>query len=305
MNKLKPFKLTWFVLPVTLWPLLACFAGSTATAIPPGRPANYEIQIATPTLDPAQITPTIEVVGEVAIIAPLSDAPTYTPDPNALIVTPTPVIIVVTATPEQITATPVITVVVAPTSPPRPTATPAPPQQGGEWDFESDFVPWPNPYGEPCPGAAVASAWTAFVENGPYGSSCMNENLYQPNVQSGLKSQEITFDFIAANSGVLRTIPTAPGHRYSIKAFAKHDHSISPVEMALGVDLTGGTSWAAETVQWFPWDGSAEDAWVETEETITASGEQLTIFIKGFHPVADQGGKTVIDNVSVTDLGPE
>ena len=28
----------------------------------------------------------------------------------------------------------------------------------------------------------------------------MNENLYQPNVFSGLKSQEITFDFIAANS---------------------------------------------------------------------------------------------------------
>jgi hypothetical protein len=151
----------------------------------------------------------------------------------------------------------------------------------------------------------VASGWTAFVEDGPYGSSCMNENLYQPNVFSGLKSQEMTFDFIAANSGVLRTIPTKVGHRYNIIAHAKHDHSIAPVEMALGVDLTGGTDWTASTVQWFAWDGAAEDTWIPTEETITATGEVMTIFIKGFHPMADQGGKTVIDNVSVTDLGLE
>jgi hypothetical protein len=57
-------------------------------------------------------------------------------------------------------------------------------------------------------------------------------------------------------------------------------------------------------VQWFAWDGAAQDEWVETEETVSATGEQMTIFIKGFHPMADQGGKTVIDNVSVTDLGP-
>ncbi len=30
----------------------------------------------------------------------------------------------------------------------------------------------------------------------------------------------------------------------------------------------------------------------------------MTIFIKGFHPMAEQGGKTVIDNVNITDLGP-
>ena len=188
---------------------------------------------------------------------------------------------------------------------PRPVVEPDPPLQGGDWDFETDFIPWPNPYGEPCPGARVASGWTAFVEDGQYGSSCLNENLYQPNVHSGLKSQEITFDFIAANSGVLRTTPTKVGHRYNIVAHAKHDRSIAPVEMALGVDLTGGTDWTAASVQWFAWDSPAEDTWNATEETITATGERMTIFIKGFHPMADQGGKTVIDNVSVTDLGAE
>jgi hypothetical protein len=133
----------------------------------------------------------------------------------------------------------------------------------------------------------------------------MNENLYQPNVFSGAKSQEITFDFISAHSGVYRTMPTQVGHRYNIVAYAKHDHSTSVVQMALGVDLSGGTAWDAESVTWFPWDDDAEDTWVATEETVTASGEALTIFIRGFHPLAEQGGKTVIDNVSVTDLGPE
>jgi hypothetical protein len=151
----------------------------------------------------------------------------------------------------------------------------------------------------------VASGWVAFVEDGQYGSSCMNENLYQPNVFSGLKSQEITFDFIAANSGILRPIPTKVGHRYKIVAYAKHDHSIAPVQMALGVDLSGGTDWTAETIQWFAWDSDPEDTWNPTEEIVTATGEVMTIFIKGFHPQGDQGGKTVIDNVSVTDLGVE
>jgi hypothetical protein len=249
------------------------------------------------------------------IVEPLGDAPTHTPDPNS---TPT--------LPPRATATPtlaisptlalaaaatgvVVTPVVTRATVAAPTATrvvePDPPRAGGDWDFETEYVPWGNPYGEPCPGAAVAGGWTAFVEDGPFGSSCLNENLYRPNVNSGAKSQEITFDFIAANSGVFRTIPVQVGHQYSITAHAKHDRSLAPVQMSLGVDLTGGSDWTADTVTWFPWDSDAEDTWVATEETITATGERMTIFIKGFHPLAEQGGKTVIDNVSVTDLGVE
>ena len=73
--------------------------------------------------------------------------------------------------------------------------------------------------------------------------------------------------------------------------------------MYLGVDLTGGTVWNGETVEWFAWDSEVEDAWVPSEAIVTATGESMTIFIRGHHPVAEQGGKTVIDNVSVTDLG--
>jgi hypothetical protein len=291
--------------------LLACgLARQTPEPVPEGQQLEFDIQTSTPTA---------------TVVLGLANAPTHTPDPRA------------TATPEvTATLTPSATVEAsgevsvpspseaeaaetptleteAPTSveeapAPAPTATvaaaTAEPLLGGDWDFESDFIPWGNPYGEPCPGAAVASGWSAFVEQGQFGSSCFNENLYRPNVFSGAKSQEITFDFIAANSGVFRTIPTQPGHRYQIMAHAKHDHSLAVVEMFLGVDLIGGTVWDGESVQWFPWDDGVEDAWTVTEETVTATGESLTLFIRGVHPLAEQGGKTVIDNVSVIDLGP-
>ncbi len=314
-NKLTRLSAT--LLLVTLVPLLACRLGnSPGTAIPAVPPAQFEVQTATPTTDPGQATSTPGgAEAEAAVVLPLGDAPTHTPDPNALPTSPlagTSVLIPVTTPTSPLTVTAeltpttvALTQTVVAASKPHPPVEPDPPRQGGDWDFETEFIPWPNPYGEPCPGARVGSGWTAFVEDGPYGSSCLNENLYQPNVQSGLKSQEITFDFISANSGIWRTIPTKVGHRYSITAYAKHDHSISPVEMALGVDLTGGTVWNVDTVQWFAWDNPAEDTWTPTEETISATGESMTIFIKGFHPQADQGGKTVIDNVSVTDLGAE
>jgi hypothetical protein len=302
----------WAIAAPTLLSLACLIGGRAGTALPPQRPADFEVQTATPTTNARLTTVDLEAT-ELDVVTSMADAPTHTPDPNAVPTQPPPPTATLvplaeptlTLTPTSvITATSPLTEAVVAAPPPRPAATPDPPLQGGDWDFESDFIPWPNPFGEPCPGARVASGWTAFVEQGEYGSSCMNENLYRPNVFSGLKSQEITFDFIAANSGVFRTIPVKEGHRYNIMAFGKHDHSLAVVELFLGVDLTGGTIWNAETVQWFPWDSGAEDAWLPTEETVTATGEAITIFVRGIHPLAEQGGKTVIDNVSVTDLGP-
>lgn len=329
MDGYAKYKLLAFFLILASLPSLACLiTTSEGTAIPVGRSTDFEVQTATPTLKRPPTAETSTTTEEEAeLVLPLGDAPTNTPDPDV----PTPTATLVVQPTETVTTTEIATTTLATAessaalpltstvsltqteaatatattiAPAQPTSPPAPPLTGGDWDFEADFVPWPNPYGEPCPGASVASGWTAFVQEGEYGSSCMNENLYQPNVFSGAKSQEITFDFITANSGIYRTIPTQVGHRYNIMAYAKHDRSISVVEMALGVDMTGGTVWNAETVTWFPWDEDAEDTWLATEETVTATGETLTLFIKGFHPLAEQGGKTVIDKVSVTDLGP-
>jgi hypothetical protein len=286
--------------------LLACsIVRQTPQPLPEGQQLKFDVQTATPTG---------------TVVLALINAPTHTPDPRATATSQVTATITLTPTlAGDATEPPVEATVpeaseaeeteIATVEPPTPAPTPvpaatAPPLSGGDWDFEGSFVPWGNPYGAPCPGASVASGWSAFVEQGQYGSSCFNENLYRPNVFSGAKSQEITFDFVGANSGVFRTIPTQPGHRYQLTAYAKHDRSISVVQMFLGVDFTGGTVWNVETVQWFPWDDGAEDTWTATEETVTAEGENMTLFIRGYHPLAEQGGKTVIDNVTVTDLGP-
>lgn len=315
MPKLNQYQTLLIFTGAATLPLLACLTGGAATAIPAGRPASFQVQTSAPTLNAPTVTPPAAPKEEApAVLLSLADAPTHTPDPNRAPptlppepLTPTPSATVsqdsASAAPESPLATPTATSSASRTPRPTPAAELAPPLEGGDWDFEGDFVPWANPYGEPCPGAAVASGWTAFVENGEFGSSCFNENLYGPNVFSGRKSQEITFDFIAANSGVYRAVPTTPQHQYSIVAYARHDHSTSPVEMYLGLDLSGGTDWQADSVEWFAWDDTTEDAWAATEETITASGSSVTIFIRGVHPLAEQGGKTVIDNVSVTDLG--
>ena len=80
--------------------------------------------------------------------------------------------------------------------------------------------------------------------------------------------------------------------------------SDSPVELSLGVDLTSGQDWQAGSVTWYPWDETAEDVWVHTQVVVKAAGDRLTLFLKGFHPFAMQGGATLFDDVRVMDLGP-
>ena len=123
-------------------------------------------------------------------------------------------------------------------------------------------------------------------------------------MHSGERSQEITFDFVSAEAGIAKQAQTIPGYRYQIEAWGKHVQSESPVELSLGVDLTGGGNWQAATVEWYPWDETGEDIWVHTQVTVRASGETLTIFLKGYHPLAAQGGATLFDDVRVVDLGP-
>ena len=76
------------------------------------------------------------------------------------------------------------------------------------------------------------------------------------------------------------------------------------MELALGIDLNGGQDYQAASVLWSPWDEGTEDAWVHTEETITATAPSMTIFLKAHHPQPAQGGATLFDDVRVVDLGP-
>jgi hypothetical protein len=133
----------------------------------------------------------------------------------------------------------------------------------------------------------------------------MNQTTWQTNVYSGESAQEITFAFVGNQAGIFKTAPTTPGHRHKVEAFIKREFSPAPVEVQLGLDVTGGVNWEADTIQWFSWREEADDQWAKTEETITATGETMTIFIKGSHPFPEPGGALRIDNVSVTDEGPE
>jgi hypothetical protein len=255
---------------------------------------TFEIQTATPTFTP---------------ILTLVDVPTYTPDPNA---TPTPTITPTSEVTSTITveseATPTPTNPPAPATKapsPTPTVPPAEPLQGGVWDFEDGFEPWGNPYGDACPGSGLANGWTAFTNRDQYGSACMNQTVWKDNVHSGHSAQEITFAYVGIEAGVFRTAPTIAGHRYTIEAYMRREFSPAKVSVSLGVDLNGGTDWQSENVQWFPWNEDVDDAWGKTSVTVTATGERMTIFLKGSHPYPEPGGTLRLDNVSVVDLGPE
>ena len=170
--------------------------------------------------------------------------------------------------------------------------------------MEAGFVPGSSPLGEDCPGWAVAVGWRAFMAPGTPASSCLNENKNVANIHRGERSQEITFDFVSAEAGILKVARTIPGHRYQIEAWGKHTRSQSPVELFLGVDAAGGEDWQAASVTWHPWAETEEEAWVHTQVIVRASGEGLTVFLKGYHPFAAQGGATLFDDVRIVDLGP-
>lgn len=299
------------LLPLMALLLIRCGSGAAGVAPTPTK-TRVALSLVTNTPLPTLTwTPTISAGASSTISAPSPSPPPPTdtpPPPTATQPPPTAVDAPALPRPTNTVTSPSPA---EPTSLPPPTATPVPssrpslpPRQGGEWDMEAGFVPGVSPLGEDCPGWAVAVGWQAFLAPGMPASSCFNENKNPANVKSGERSQEITFDFISAEAGIWRHAQTIPGHGYQIEAWGKHVRSASPVELSLGVDLTGGEDWQAAAVTWRPWDETAEETWVHTRVTVRASGETLTVFLKGYHLFAEQGGATLFDDVRVVDLGP-
>jgi len=265
----------------------------------------------TPTLTSTSPSPPTATVSDVAIAAetPEAEGPTTFEMSPATIEPTTPLIPTETPTPTE-TASPVTPPTSTPTSPP-PTPTPRPvtppdePRRGGSWDLEDGFVDWSNPYGDDCSGSKVAVGWQGFTSRGQYGSSCFVHNEYTPNVFSGGHSQEVTFDFVDSHAGLYRTFDSKPNHQYQVIARLRHVGTTPPMQFHFGYDLTGGTSWEAETVQWTPWREFLVDQWMAHEQTFVATGPSTTIYIKGFHDTATQGGATYIDAIEVVDLGEQ
>ncbi len=288
-----------------LAPLIAC---AVLRQTPQPRPELdqlvFEVQTATPTAPP---------------ILELDDVATYTPDPNATATSAATSTAEGTVEPskeagtdseaeasEEATGAEPVALTAPPASAATtPTVPVAEPLQGGEWDFEAGFQSWTNPYGDSCAASGLANGWTAFTTRDQFGSSCMNQTTWQDNVFTGANAQEITFAYVGNEAGIYKTAPATPGHRYEVTAHMRREFSPSKVDVALGIDPTGGANWQAESVEWFAWKEDLDDEWNKTEEIVTALGDRITIFIKGSHPYPEPGGALRIDAVTVFDLGPE
>jgi hypothetical protein len=264
----------------TTRPAVALVPTGAATAVLPAIPtATPE-----PTLPPAA-TAEVPAPADTATLAP----PTPTPAPP---VTPPP------------TATDIPAPI--PTRLPAPVAT-QPPLQGGSWDLEDGFYAWQSPYEGFT--ARVANGWQPFAKiYDPKAPPRLNENKYLPNIHSGERSQEVSFDWRSGETGIFRTQQATPGHRYAVKAWAKYAPSESGVQLYLGIDLTGGSNYAAGSVTWYPWRDATPNQWIATVETVRAPSGKLTIFLRSVHPLAADGGNkpggnTMFDDVSLIDLG--
>lgn len=226
--------------------------------------------------------------------------PTFTPLPAptntaTTTATPSPARSIITA--PRATAT-----LRAPTATRPPAAAPPqPPREGGTWDFEGGWYNTPSEF----EGRVdrVAEDWKFFRRRGQFGQATFNENKNPANVHRGIRSQELAFESSDGEAGVNRSLPVIPNHRYTISAWGIHFPSPTPIELYLGVDLTGGGNWQAATVQWFPWNETSEATWLHTQATVRATGTTMTIFLKAVHRIAAGGGATLFDDVSIIDLG--
>ena len=110
-----------------------------------------------------------------------------------------------------------------------------------------------------------------------------------------------TTEATATLAGVFQSAPTIPGHRYFVQLSLPSETSPAEITGTLGIDVSGGLDWQAETVQWFVFDQARlEETGATMAETVTATGETMTLFIK-----SETGAPFPLDSVEVVDLGPE
>lgn len=281
----KRLKLGWLNVVIIVCGLAACRVGEvTPEATRTPRPTFTRV-VPTEffTVTPAPSVTATAVPTGVATV-PLVRATTAAPRATSTRLAPTP------------TRAPAVpSVVSAPVVPAQP------PREGGTWDFEGGWYDTPSNF----EGRVdrVADEWKFFRRRGEYGQPTFNENKNPTNVHRGIRSQEIAFESSDGEAGVYRTLQVIPNHRYTISAWGIHYPSPTPIEMFLGVDLTGGGNYQATSVQWFPWRETGDSQWRHSQETVRAAGSQMTVFLRALHRTAAGGGAMLFDDVTVTDLG--
>ena len=169
---------------------------------------------------------------------------------------------------------------------------------------------WVCPYGDLLRGGGVGLGWQTFnPENTDYPEnhwhSHFSENKDPTSAHSGKFSQRVSFEYVACEAGLFRTITTAPEHTYRVEAWGKYKSSLANPILYIGLDPTGGTNPKANTVTWTTFSGSGGDTWLQGVAKIKATGKAMTIFLRALRPVGKslEYGDTFFDDVSVWDEG--
>ena len=139
---------------------------------------------------------------------------------------------------------------------------------------------------------AVANEWEPYVIDVP--TAAPIEPLFQCEscvVHGGRRSQRIGVvgGFVA---GLTQRLGTNPGWDYQVSAWF-HLEERGAGRYRLGIDPTGGTDPASESVAW--WEGNEQLRWAQLAGRVTARGSALTIFLE-----ADvERGAVYLDDVTV------
>ncbi len=132
-------------------------------------------------------------------------------------------------------------------------------------------------------GGAVGTGWTAFGSTG-YGAAfaVVSDQVHAGSLAQLVRSPQPTSNDKYA--GVYQVVGTVTGQPYTVRAWNRTQFSRGNAWdyiARLGIDLTGGTSFEAPTVNWYEFD-SAKNVWLLLEKSVTATGGSMTIFLEGW-----------------------
>jgi len=171
-------------------------------------------------------------------------------------------------------------------------------------------VDWVCQYGDLNIGGAVGVGWQARnpanpdqPENRWHSHFKLNKDL--TSVHSGKFSQNISFEQVACEAYLFRTIATAPDHTYRVEAWGKFKSSPTNPILYVGLDPTGATDPKAGSVIWVTFPDQVGDKWLQGVVKAKATGKAMTIYLRALRPVGESllYGDTFFDDVSVWDEG--
>lgn len=110
-------------------------------------------------------------------------------------------------------------------------------------------------------------------------------------------------DNLRFHGGVWQRVKTQSGRQYTITAWMKRQGNANDQWLEFGRDLTGGTDAEAGSVVYTKLEGLGYNVWVQYQQTVTATGDWMTIFGKaGTYNQSGNNNYFYLDAVSVVPV---